>query len=218
VARPEDFVAAHLPAPPARVLEIGCGPGDLARALAAAGYDVVAIDPEAPPGPLFRRVRLEEFDEPGPFAAAVAQVSLHHIEDLRAAVDRIADRLERKGVLVLDEFARDRFDATTARWYYEQRQEREPLGLDFEAWLSAWRDEHADIHPAPAIRREVERRFAERAFAWVPYLYRYHLDEAVEPLERRLIEAGSIQATGFRYVGERLDASPTLCPRETQTV
>jgi SAM-dependent methyltransferase len=203
VARPEEFVAAHLPPPPARFLEIGCGPGDLARALAAADYDVTAIDPDAPPGPLFRRVRLEEFDEPGPFAAAVAQVALHHIEGLRAAVDKIADRLEPDGVLVLDEFARDRFDDRTARWYYEQRQERAALDLDFEDWLRAWRAEHADIHPATAIRAELERRFAERVFTWGPYLYRYHLDEALEPLERRLIETGSIQATGFRYVGER---------------
>src|SRR4051812_44346975 len=41
----EAFVLAELPAPPARVLEIGAGSGELARALTAAGYDVVAIDP-----------------------------------------------------------------------------------------------------------------------------------------------------------------------------
>jgi len=35
-----------------------------------------------------------------------------------------------------------------------------------------------------------------------PYLYRYRLHEAVEPVERELIDRGAIQATGFRYVGE----------------
>ena len=39
------FVRAALPPPPARVLEVGAGDGELAAALAAAGYDVVAIDP-----------------------------------------------------------------------------------------------------------------------------------------------------------------------------
>ena len=39
------FVRAALPAPPARVLEVGAGDGELSVALAAAGYDVVAIDP-----------------------------------------------------------------------------------------------------------------------------------------------------------------------------
>ena len=52
------------------------------------------------------------------------------------------------------------------------------------------------------MRPELDRRFAERFFAWVPYLY-----EELEAVERseelRLIEAGEIQATGFRFVGER---------------
>ncbi len=185
------------------MLEIGCGAGDLAYGLAAAGYDVTAIDPEAPEGALFRRIRLEEFDEPALFDAVVAQVSLHHIEDLRAAVDKIADLLRPSGLLVLDEFARDRLDGATARWYYEQRQALEPVGVDFEEWLRSWQAAHADIHASAKIRREVARRFAERFFAWGPYLYRYHLAESVEPLERRLIETGAIEATGFRYVGKR---------------
>jgi 2-polyprenyl-3-methyl-5-hydroxy-6-metoxy-1,4-benzoquinol methylase len=42
------FVLDHLPAPPSRVLEVGCGSGELALHLAAADYEVVAIDPEAP--------------------------------------------------------------------------------------------------------------------------------------------------------------------------
>ena len=39
------FVRSALPPPPARVLEVGAGDGELAAALLAAGYDVVAIDP-----------------------------------------------------------------------------------------------------------------------------------------------------------------------------
>ena len=62
------FVLRYLPPPPARVLEIGCGPvGDLTSAIAAAGYEIVAVDPVAPEGPLFRRIPFEECTEPGPF-------------------------------------------------------------------------------------------------------------------------------------------------------
>ena len=78
----EPFVAAHLPAAPARVLEVGCGRGALAHAMARLGHDVLAIDPGAPDGELFRCVSLEDLDDPGPFGAVVASRSLHHIHDL----------------------------------------------------------------------------------------------------------------------------------------
>jgi SAM-dependent methyltransferase len=61
------FVEEHLPPPPARVLEVGCGGGELARAITRSGWAVVAIDPEAPSGDLFRAVSLEEFADPAPF-------------------------------------------------------------------------------------------------------------------------------------------------------
>jgi hypothetical protein len=53
------------------------------------------------------------------------------------------------------------------------------------------------------MRRELDRRFEERHFVWTPYLNRELGDAVDERAERALIEAGAIQATGFRYVGER---------------
>ena len=47
------FVEAQLPPTPARVLEVGCGQGDLACAVARLGYGIVAIDPQAPDGEIF---------------------------------------------------------------------------------------------------------------------------------------------------------------------
>src|SRR5687767_2785285 len=117
---PTAFVIANIPPPPARVLEIGCGAGELARALAAARYDVTALDPDAPEGPIFERVRFEELPERGRFDAVVANRSLHHIADLGAAVDKIARLLEPGGGLVLDEFGWDRLDEATAVWLHER--------------------------------------------------------------------------------------------------
>ena len=54
---------------------MGCGSGELALALDVAGYDMVAVDPKAPDGPIFRRTTIEELDEPGPFDAVVASFS-----------------------------------------------------------------------------------------------------------------------------------------------
>ena len=53
------------------------------------------------------------------------------------------------------------------------------------------------------MRDELGRRFAEVHFEWVPYLYP-DLDEGTsEADESAAIEAGTINATGFRYVGIR---------------
>lgn len=43
--RAEDALCALLPPPPARVMEVGCGSGALARRLAQAGYEVLALTP-----------------------------------------------------------------------------------------------------------------------------------------------------------------------------
>jgi len=69
------FVRSSLPTPPARVLEIGAGRGEMARALIDAGYEVTAIDPAAEPGTQVQPVALIDAD--GVFDAAVAVVSLH---------------------------------------------------------------------------------------------------------------------------------------------
>ena len=62
------FVRANLPAPPVRLLEIGAGDGALARVLAGAGYEVLAIDPE-PAGADVRHVSLHDWtNHPRPSA------------------------------------------------------------------------------------------------------------------------------------------------------
>jgi 2-polyprenyl-3-methyl-5-hydroxy-6-metoxy-1,4-benzoquinol methylase len=198
------FVQAQLPAPPGRVLEVGCGRGDLARAVARLGYSVRAIDPEAPPGAMFSAVTLEEFSDPGPFDAVLANLALHHIHDLSAALAKIRRLLRPGGRLILNELAWYRFDEPTARWYLEQDT---AIGHDaprsVEQCLDAWAADHAGLHTSAAMRSELGRCFAERFFAWMPSLNRELGDAVDEREERALIDAGAIQATGFRYVGER---------------
>jgi SAM-dependent methyltransferase len=183
----------ELPPPPARVLEVGCGRGELALALAADGYDVVAVDPEAPDGPIFRRTTIEELDEPGPFDAVLASVSLHHVDDLGVALDKVVALLRPGATVVVREFSWDRADEPTVTWWYEQRGE--------DGDLAAWRGEHGDLHGFDALRTALGERFTERSFEWTPYLYEYDLGPGAEAEERRLIEAGEIRAIGFVYVG-----------------
>ena len=209
----DNFVLRYLPPSPARVLEIGCGPvGDLTYAIAAAGYEIVAVDPVAPEGPLFRRIPFEDFTEPGPFHAVVASLSMHHISDLTRTADRIVDLLVPGGRFILEEWDRDRLlDEATACWYFHQRHAAAATGLitgdvplphRCEDWRRSWLANHGDLHGYAAMRAQVMAPFRELFFTWRPYLYRYSLHTSLEPLERALIEEGAIQATGFRWVGE----------------
>jgi hypothetical protein len=70
------FVRAWLPAAPARVLEIGCGPlGGFVPMMEAAGYQAAGVDPEAPPGPAYRQAGFERHAVPGQLDAIVACTS-----------------------------------------------------------------------------------------------------------------------------------------------
>jgi SAM-dependent methyltransferase len=191
------FCLAHLPPAPARVLEVGCGSGELARILASAGHRVLAIDPEAPEGAIFRRVRLEDLDDPGPFDAVVASWSLHHVHDLAAGLDRVRRLLGLDGRFVLDDFGWELVDLPTAAWLAEQEQTTP------EELLAHWTDEHAGLHGYEAMRRELDLRFERLLLTREPYFHRssFGTEEAVE---RALIDDGSIAAIGFRYVGRPL--------------
>ena len=203
----EEFAREHLPPPPARVLEVGCGQGALTTALAVAGYDALGIDPLAPQQDRFRRIRLEDVDDPnGSYDGIVAARSLHSIRDLAHAVDRIAALLAPAGVLVVDELAWNRIDEPTLDWLYGQRRALAAAGQGTapdspDSLRAEWEADHLGIHGYEALRRELDARFEMRAFAWTAFLHRLVGGVATEVLEQALIDAGAIQALGFRYAG-----------------
>jgi SAM-dependent methyltransferase len=212
-----DMVLRALPPTSARVLEVGCGEGRLARRMAAAGHRVVAIDPEAPQGLLFQPVSIEEFVASEPFDAAVATLSLHHIVDLDAAVARIAGLVVPGGTFVVVEFASDRLDEATAAWALEHLA---PTSED--GWLARRRNEwtaqnggydgsgFADylrrratsegFHRATAMIQALRIHCDEVRFQEWPYLYP-ELEGVTREQEIAEIEEGRIQATGFSFVG-----------------
>lgn len=231
--RVEEFVLGRIGSAPARVLEVGCGEGELARVLAHAGHSVTAIDPQGPEGaserqpertpenPVFRRVGIEDHPDPGPFDYVVAVLSLHHVEDLGKALDKVAGLLPAGGALIVVEFAWERLEGATAEWALERLPAASPSG--HTSWLERCcggrggerrRRDHGDqaeahfagwveegFHDSRMMRGELQRRFVERWFEWVPYLYPDLADGVSEGDESTAIEAGNINATGFRYVG-----------------
>lgn len=190
------FVRSNLPAPPLRVLEIGAGDGELARTLADAGYDLLAIDPE-PRGSEVRRIALHELDEPpASFGAALAVTSLHHVEPLEGSLEHLAELLEPGGVLVVDEFDVAALDERAAEWWLRQRQ---AIGAAEQMSAAALVGEHrAHLHSLARIIAALEPSFRVSPPVYGSYLYRWNLDESFRPREEDSIARMEIPAVGAR--------------------
>jgi SAM-dependent methyltransferase len=209
-------VRGWLPAPPARVLEIGCGPhGGFVPNLSSSGYDVIGIDPDAPEGVEYRRSQFENADlQPG-LDIVIASMSLHHVADPAEVIGRIASLLTDRGAVVVVEWAWEDFDEPTARWCFARlgasddtgwlrRRHDEWLasGQEWEAYLWGW-TEREGLHPSAALIRLLDRCFDRQHLSRGAYLFA-DLAGTSEQDELSAIEAGEIRATRVDYVGRRL--------------
>ena len=196
------------------MLEVGCGNGGLALSLDEAGYDVLAIDPRAPLGAIFRQVTLEQLDDPGPFDLAVAEGVLHHVRPLDPALEKLAGLAP---LLVLGEFAWEQIDGETQSWYEALYRElaaagRSPHG---PADLDRWREDHRDLHPSGVLLDAVSTWYEQRSLERQPYFCRWLHVPGVEELEQAAIDKGAIRPIGYTYVGHvATRAGPTARERD----
>ncbi|MEA2212320.1 MAG: hypothetical protein QOF83_2268 [Solirubrobacteraceae bacterium] len=194
------FVRSSLPEPPARVLEIGAGKGELALALETAGYAVTAIDPAAEAGSHVQQRSLLEAT--GAYDAAVAVVSLHHVDPLEESCAHLATLLPSGGSLVIDELDIDRYDERAVSWWLGQRQAlgRDAHGRDAHQILEELRHH---IHPLSRITAALRGAFDLGPPTRGPYLHRWELRPSLYEVEVDLIAEGLLPAVGTRQVAIR---------------
>jgi SAM-dependent methyltransferase len=207
------LVRARLPAPPARVVDIGCGPfGGFVPFLRSSGYEAVGVDPKAPETAQYHRIEFEHLEPPQRFDAAIASTSLHHVTDPAEVIDRLTSTLTDGGALIVVEWDWDKFDEATAQWCFER------LGQDDEAnWLQRRRNEWAasgrewqpylrewatrdGLHRGETLLRLLSERFERRLLAHGPYFFP-DLANTTAADEQAAIDAGEIQATRIDWVG-----------------
>ena len=213
------FVQAHLPPAPSRVLEIGCGPtGGFVPGLREHGYHAVGVDPAAPSGPGYHQTEFENHQPTGPIDAIVACTSLHHVSDLEQVLDRAVAALAPGGVLIVVEWAYEKFDEATARWSFDRlcnSSEQGWLHSHRDAWLASEQPWHTylndwarreRLHSGQAIVQALQARFHTRLLTQAPYFFP-DLHPISETDEQAAADSGEIQATGIRYVATK----PAIC-------
>ncbi|HET9317425.1 MAG TPA: class I SAM-dependent methyltransferase, partial [Vicinamibacteria bacterium] len=107
-------ILGHLgQASPQRILNAGCGSGDLSFLLGALGHEVVGIDPGSAyidlarsraaegPGCTFEVASIESYEPAKPFDCVIATDVLEHIEDDHAAYRKLVRLVSPSGLIVL---------------------------------------------------------------------------------------------------------------------
>ncbi len=207
------LVAAQLPPPPARVVEIGCGSlGGFVPALSAHGYSAVGVDPAAPEGPMYRQVEFERADRFTDIDAVIASTSLHHVADPVVVLDRVVGALRPDGRVVVIEWAWEEFDEPTATWCFDRlgsgadpgwlhrrREEWLASGRPWDEYLGGWAGVEG-LHEARQLLRLLDERFNREHLARGPYFFPDLADTTTDE-EQKAIDDGEIRPTRVEYVG-----------------
>ncbi|MDX1517042.1 MAG: methyltransferase domain-containing protein [Woeseiaceae bacterium] len=219
---------------PRRILEVGCGRGDVAAALVREGHDVVAIDSDSDCIEYARSLgvtaHVAEFPLVGPeigdrpFGTVLFTRVLHHIEQLAPACKRAESLLVADGTVLLEDFAWESVNGTTAAWIIGMLRVGRALGIvpaDEWNWdaepLDGWRQPYIEhgLHAGKAMLQALADHLVIESSTGAPYAYRwfaryledhengYDTTQAVLDAEAQLIGAGAIVPIGLRAVARK---------------
>ncbi len=212
-----------LPAPPARVLEAGCGRGALAAALSELGYEVTGVDRNAGMAAAARDrgvhvIQADVLEVSGEYDVVLFTRALHHADDLDAVLAHAATLLAPGGQIVVEEFAWERVDHPAAHFLYDNRALLVATGL-LEAELpsgdlrDAWVAGHDVLHRGSAMLDALSRAGSDLTTVDMAMLWRL-VDgrggvwtepatraadalDAIRVAEERRLAAGALPAVGL---------------------
>jgi SAM-dependent methyltransferase len=217
-----------------RVLEIGCGTGQLTRSLVARGLSVTAVEPgqnlislarQVAPGVKFVNRRFEDADLPEPFRAVLSAAAFHWL-DPDVSWRKVAESLAPGGLVALIQHCgvRDPETAADAEALLAVLARAAPAIAadwpplrDLETILAGASDRRANVSEVwewvggqPVARRYAAGLFAEAEIAVVPSLMEQTADElnalfrTASPYHRMSPVEQRALEQGNREIGQRL--------------
>ncbi len=197
------FIRRFLPLDCKRILEVGCGTGELAARLLQDGFRVTGIDSD---NELVAAARLLGVDahvaewphfNDGRFDAVLFTRSLHHMHPLRESVQAAAECLPNGGRVIVEDFAYESADEKTLRWFTSVSCIVDASGLlvERDEWLdklllrgaspAAWRNHYNhDLNTAADIAAALDRVVGNVVMENAAYYFRY-LARTMGQIQRR---------------------------------